>query len=190
MSPSIVALAILLLGVLALVGIVVRAYSRTAQRLFLPVSLMAGFIALIVGPQVLGRIGEGLGWEGLAEGGIFGAEILAVWYELPGLLISVVFAALFLGSAITSPKRAIKLLGPQLSLGVTFAAGQYVIGILIAVLILVPLFGVTPMFGALIEIGFEGGHGTAAGMAPVMRSEEHTSELQSRGHPVCRLLLE
>src|SRR5690625_5462307 len=26
--------------------------------------------------------------------------------------------------------------------------------------------------------------------APVMRSEEHTSELQSRGHLVCRLLLE
>ncbi len=168
MSPSIVALAILLLGVLALVGIVMRAYSRTAQKLFLPVALIAGFIALILGPQILGRLGEGLGWEGLAEGGIFGAEVLAVWSELPGLLISAVFAALFLGSAIPSPKRAIKLLGPQVSLGVTFAAGQYVIGILIAVLILVPLFGVTPMFGALIEIGFEGGHGTAAGMAPVM----------------------
>src|SRR5437660_12925641 len=26
--------------------------------------------------------------------------------------------------------------------------------------------------------------------APAMRSEEHTSELQSRGHLVCRLLLE
>src|SRR5690625_256290 len=168
MSPSIVALAILLLGVLALVGIVVRAYSRTAQKLFLPVSLIAGFIALIVGPQVLGRIGEGLGWEGLAEGGIFGAEILAVWSELPGLLISVVLCAWFLRDAILSQRRAIKLLGRQLSLGVTVAAGQYLIGILIAVLILVPLFGVTPMFGALIEIGFEGGHGTAAGMAPVM----------------------
>lgn len=60
------------------------------------------------------------------------------------------------------------LLGPQLSLGFTFASGQYVIGMLLAVLILVPLFNVSPMFGALIEIGFEGGHGTAAGMAPVM----------------------
>src|SRR5439155_14318336 len=27
-------------------------------------------------------------------------------------------------------------------------------------------------------------------LEPVMRSEEHTSELQSRGHLVCRLLLE
>src|SRR5690625_4063481 len=142
MSPSIVALAILLLGVLALVGIVVRAYSRTAQKLFLPVALIAGFIALIVGPQVLGRIGEGLGWEGLAEGGIFGAEILAVWSELPGLLISVVFAALFLGSAIPSLKSSVKLLGPQLSLGVNFASGQYVIGIVLTILILVLFYNV------------------------------------------------
>src|SRR5690625_1306782 len=31
---------------------------------------------------------------------------------------------------------------------------------------------------------------TAAFALPVLRSEEHTSELQSRGHLVCRLLLE
>src|SRR5690625_3108196 len=30
----------------------------------------------------------------------------------------------------------------------------------------------------------------ALGLVPVGRSEEHTSELQSRGHLVCRLLLE
>ncbi|HEY4536797.1 MAG TPA: sodium:glutamate symporter [Enteractinococcus sp.] len=168
MSPSTVALAILLLGVLALIGILVRVRSRTAQNLFLPVSLIAGFIALIAGPQILGRIAGWLGWDPLVDGGIFGADVLVVWSELPGLLISVVFAALFLGTPIPSPKRAVTLLGPQLSLGVTFAAGQYVIGILLAVLILVPVFNVTPMFGALIEIGFEGGHGTAAGMAPVM----------------------
>lgn len=168
MSPSTVGLAILLLGVLALVGIMIRVRSRTAQKLFLPVSIIAGFLALILGPQVLGRIGGWLGWDGLADGGIFGTGVLEVWGELPGLLISVVFAALFLGTRLPSPKRAVKLLGPQLSLGVTFASGQYVIGVLLAVAILVPLFNVSPMFGALIEIGFEGGHGTAAGMAPVM----------------------
>src|SRR5690625_6624932 len=31
---------------------------------------------------------------------------------------------------------------------------------------------------------------TAAGFILLLRSEEHTSELQSRGHLVCRLLLE
>src|SRR5690625_5757968 len=33
-------------------------------------------------------------------------------------------------------------------------------------------------------------HGQALYLRPFMRSEEHTSELQSRGHLVCRLLLE
>src|SRR5690554_7211337 len=32
--------------------------------------------------------------------------------------------------------------------------------------------------------------GAGAGLSPVVRSEEHTSELQSRPHLVCRLLLE
>ncbi len=31
---------------------------------------------------------------------------------------------------------------------------------------LAPFFGVDPLFGALIEVAFEGGHGTAAGMQP------------------------
>ena len=171
MQPQTIGLAILLLGALAALGMLIRASWGLTQRLFLPVSIIAGFIGLILGPQVLGRLG---GWldvdwlRGLEEGGIFGAGVMEVWGELPGLLISVVFATLFLGSRIPSPQRAAKLLGPQLSLGVTFASGQYVVGLLLVVLLLVPLFDVTPMFGALIEIGFEGGHGTAAGMAPVM----------------------
>src|SRR5690625_6886700 len=32
--------------------------------------------------------------------------------------------------------------------------------------------------------------GEIAGLVDIQRSEEHTSELQSRGHLVCRLLLE
>src|SRR5690625_5368161 len=34
------------------------------------------------------------------------------------------------------------------------------------------------------------GHAEKANTSPKRRSEEHTSELQSRGHLVCRLLLE
>ncbi|MDO5634752.1 MAG: sodium:glutamate symporter [Micrococcus sp.] len=168
MTAAGVGLALLLLGVLALIGAWLRASWSLTQKLFLPVSLIAGLLALILGPEVLGRIAGAFGNEGLAAGGLFGEDIMGVWSSLPGLLISVVFATLFLGSRIPSPKSAVRLLGPQLSLGVTFASGQYVIGILLVVLLLGPLFGVGPEFGALLEIGFEGGHGTAAGMAPVM----------------------
>src|SRR5437870_9685506 len=40
--------------------------------------------------------------------------------------------------------------------------------------------------GSLLSPGFQ----PLAGLFNVLRSEEHTSELQSRGHLVCRLLLE
>src|SRR6266702_5665959 len=51
------------------------------------------------------------------------------------------------------------------------------------------------MFSFGVFGGFEGcslmrGEGEYHANAPLGRSEEHTSELQSRGHLVCRLLLE
>src|SRR5699024_10910366 len=52
----------------------------------------------------------------------------------------------------------------QLAVGWTIGWGQYVIAILLTVLLLTPMFGMPSMAGALIEIAFEGGHGTAAGM--------------------------
>ncbi|MGB5952586.1 MAG: sodium:glutamate symporter, partial [Ornithinimicrobium sp.] len=61
-------------------------------------------------------------------------------------------------------KQAIELAGPQLSLGIALGSGQYVVALLLAVVLLVPVFSAEPMVGALLEIGFEGGHGTAAGM--------------------------
>ena len=53
---------------------------------------------------------------------------------------------------------------PQLCMGQLIAWGQYVIGLGLAFAVLVPLFGVNAAFGNLLEIGFEGGHGTVAGL--------------------------
>jgi len=113
-------------------------------------------------------VGSLVGITIFEDGGIFGADILEVWGVLPELLISVVFDTLSLGERIPSPRRAARLVGPQLSLGVTLGAGQYVVGLLLTMLLLAPMFGINPPAGALIEIGFEGGHGTAAGLAGVM----------------------
>lgn len=163
MSAERIGFAILLLGVLLVLAKLVRLRSRAAQRLFLPSSIIAGGIALLLGPDVLGRLGPALGLDGL-DGGLFGEDVLDVWAELPGLLISVVFATLFLGRLLPKPKQAVDLAGPQLAFGVTLASGQYVLGLLLALLIITPVFGLDPMVGALIEVGFEGGHGTAAGL--------------------------
>lgn len=164
MSPDVIGFAILLLGVLLVLAKLVRLRSRTAQRLFLPSSIIAGGVALLVGPDVLGAIAGRLGSDRFADGGFFGDAILEVWAALPDLLISVVFATLFLGRALPRPKQALDLAGPQLAFGVTLASGQYVLGLLLALLVLTPVFGLDPMVGALIEVGFEGGHGTAAGL--------------------------
>lgn len=166
MSPESVGFAVVLLAAVMLLGKYLRVKVPALQKLLLPSAIVAGFLGLILGPQVLGKLGEPLGWGWLENGGLFTEEIYEVWGMLPGLLISVVFATLFLGARIPSPKRAAKLVGPQLSVGVAYGSGQYVVGIVLALLVLAPLFGVDPLFGALIEIAFEGGHGTAAGMQP------------------------
>ncbi|WP_017570450.1 sodium/glutamate symporter [Nocardiopsis halotolerans] len=172
MTPDTVGLALLLLGVLLLVSKLVRVRWKLTQKLYLPGSIIGGGIALLLGPDVFGRL---MGWladrgvgggfaERAAEGGLFGADVMQVWSALPGLLISAVFASLFLGKPLPRFREAATLAGPNLAFGVTMASGQYVIGLTLALLVLVPLFNVPAISGALIEIGFLGGHGTAAGL--------------------------
>ena len=172
MSPDTVGLALLLLGVLLLISKLVRVKWKLTQKLYLPSSIIGGGIALLLGPDVFGWVmglladrGVAVGFaERAAEGGLFGVDIMSVWAALPGLLISVVFASLFLGKRMPKMREAVDLAGPNLSFGITVAAGQYVIGLLLALLVLAPFFNVPVISGALIEIGFLGGHGTAAGL--------------------------
>ncbi|MFD6949068.1 sodium:glutamate symporter [Nocardiopsis sp. TSRI0078] len=172
MTPDTVGLALLLLGALLLVSKLVRVGWKLPQRLHLPGSVIGGGIALLLGPGVLGRL---MGWlsdrglgggltEGLSRGGLFGPDVVSVWSALPGLLVSVVFATLFLGKPLPRFRESAVLAGGNLAFGVTVASGQYVIGLLLALLVLAPLFDVPVISGALIEIGFMGGNGTAVGL--------------------------
>nr|WP_175616051.1 sodium/glutamate symporter [Piscibacillus halophilus] len=161
MTPDQIGFALLYLGVFLLIGKWIRINSKWLQNLFLPSSVIAGFLALILGPQVLGQFfDEGTFWST----GVMTPEISAVWEALPGLLINVVFATLFLGTILPNLKKVWNIGGPQLAFGWTLGWGQYVFGILLTLLVLTPFFGLPPMVGALIEVGFEGGHGTAAGL--------------------------
>lgn len=170
MSPETISLALLLLGLILLVAKWVRVKLWVAQSLFLPASVIGGFIGLLLGPYVFGNIAELFGADGWSEFGLFGEEIMAVWEPLPQLLISVVFATMFLGQKIPSPRRVYRLVGPQLSVGFAYASGQIALGLILAVLVLGPLFDMPAVVGTLIEIGFEGGHGTAAGMQPALEA--------------------
>lgn len=140
--------------VLALLIVIARFIKRGSvllQRFFIPSALIAGIGGLILGPQVLDAIS---------------IEITAEWEKFPKYLINVVFAGLFLGKTIPSRKEIWRRAGPMIAFGNTIAWGQYVIGLLLTIFILTPFFGTNPLAGSLIEIGFEGGHGTAAGLAP------------------------
>ncbi len=125
--------------------------SGILQKFFIPSALVGGVIGLILGPQVLNTIP---------------AELTGYWQEWPKYLITVVFAGLFLGRIIPGRKEIWRQSGPMIAFGNTLAWGQYVLGILVTMLFLTPVFGTNPLAGALVEVSFEGGHGTAAGLAP------------------------
>jgi ESS family glutamate:Na+ symporter len=52
------------------------------------------------------------------------------------------------------------------SLALVLAFGQFVVGGLAVLLILQPWLGVSPVMACLIEVAYEGGHGSAAAMGP------------------------
>ena len=157
--------AVMAAALLIVVAAAIRARVEWFRRLFLPASLIAGFLALVLGPQVLGRLVGAVDGPAALTDGAIPQSVLDAWAALPGVLISVVFAALFIGKEIPRPRRIWEIAGPQVALGQSIAWGQYVVGIGLGLLVLSPVFGVDPIAGALIEIGFEGGHGTAAGLA-------------------------
>ncbi len=158
------------IGLFLIAAKMLKARVSLFETLFIPSSIIAGFLVLFLGPQGLGWLVEAFsGPEHRLAHGLFPESLIGVWRGLPGLLISVVFAALFLGKPIPGIREIWMRAGPQVVFGQTLAWGQYVVGIALCLLVLTPFFGVNPLAGALIEIGFEGGHGTAAGMAQTFR---------------------
>lgn len=136
-------------------GYGLRQRLRFLQRLYLPASVIAGLVGLVV-------------LQGFRSAGLPLPESwTAGWSRLPGLLINVVFACLFLGVNIPGFSRIWKSAGRQLGYGQIVAWGQYVVGIGLVLLVMGPFFGVNPLFGAVLPVGFEGGHGTAGGLGPV-----------------------
>lgn len=143
--------------VLALILAIARFIKRGSdilQKFFIPSALVAGIIGLLLGPQVLNTVPR---------------ELTGYWAEWPQYLITIVFAGLFLGKVIPGRKEIWKLSGPMIAFGNTLAWGQYVLGIAATLFFLGPVFGTNPLAGSLVEVSFEGGHGTAAGLAPTFQ---------------------
>ena len=156
--------AFIVLAILLLISVFIKQKITLLQQLYIPESIVAGAIALLLGAAGLGKIPPswGLNW---GDYGLFTPEMHHVWLQTPGVLINIIFAALFLGEHIPNPQDIWQKTAPQVAFGQSLAWGQYAIAIALVSFILIPIFDINPLAGTLIEIAFEGGHGTAAGMA-------------------------
>ena len=139
-----------LLSALLVAGKVLRVQLPVLQKLYLPSSVVGGLLGLLL----LGCFPDSVP-----------AELVSEMRMLPGFLINVIFATLFLGVAAPRMRNFASSVFSQLTLAQIVVWGQYVVGIGVCGFLLVPVFGVHPAFGNLLELGFEGGHGTVGGMS-------------------------
>jgi len=134
------------------------------QRLYLPSCVIGGLIGLLMF-RTMGVLTDPRLTGMISETNLFINDTLAQWRTLPGLLINVVFACLFLGVTLPKFGQIWKSSARQLAYGQIVAWGQYVVALGLWVLFMAKLFPTLPaMFAGILPVGFEGGHGTAAGL--------------------------
>src|SRR5262245_39397179 len=162
MSGSVeeVGLSLVVLSLVFACAALVRRWSRPLRALFIPTAVIGGFLVLGLGPEGVGRLNGG--------NGVFSTETFAVWKALPGLLINVMCASLLLGERLPPLKSIWTISGSHVIMAGIMSAGQFAIGGILVLLLLEPLFGFSSKGGALVEMAFAGGHGTLAGLTPVL----------------------
>lgn len=134
-----------IVSLLLLIGKFLRAKVRIIQRLFIPPSLLAGFTALLFGP-------EGLGWLPLSgNSGTYA-----------GILIAMVFSTLPLTSS--STKKGNSEIGRMWAYSQTGMLLQWALGGGIGIFLLSRFWKINDAFGLSMPAGFCGGHGTAAAL--------------------------
>ncbi len=135
-------------------GYWLRRRLKFLQRLYLPASVIAGLLGLALLQSLSGTR------FAIPESATYG------WGKLPGLLINIVFACLFLGRRLPPVAQVWKSSSRQLAYGQIVAWGQYAVGCALVLLFIGPVFHLPDVFAGIMPVGFEGGHGTAGGMGP------------------------
>ncbi|MFO7936448.1 MAG: sodium/glutamate symporter [Kiritimatiellia bacterium] len=125
------------------------------HKLYIPSAVISGITALVV-IQTSRSIGLPLP-EACTAG----------WSKIPGFLINIVFASLFLGVKLPRFRTLGKRAGMQLAYGQILVWGQYLLASLAVLLVLGKMFDLPDTFAGVLPVGFEGGHGTAAGLKDV-----------------------
>jgi ESS family glutamate:Na+ symporter len=118
----------------------------------IPEALLAGALGLLVAPA--GPLP------------LIPAAVIRLWDQLPLVLLTLVFGTLLLGKPLPRPGGLWRPLSAQVLLALTLGFGQYLVAGLAVLLVLQPLLHVSPVMACLIEVAYEGGHGSAAAMGP------------------------
>ena len=150
--------ALSLLSVLLLVGTFLRAKIKLFQSLYLPASVIGGFIGIIISPEILGRFSN----YSISE------EWIKTYSLLPGILSVPIFAAIPLGMFLNENKN-IKSMYPSkvlICFGLFQCASmsQSAIGYVTNMFFskINPQLNMYRTFGYELSAGFAGGHGLAA----------------------------
>ncbi|MFN6345055.1 MAG: sodium:solute symporter, partial [Cyanobium sp.] len=143
------ALAIAALSLILTVGR--RIGTRLQLRLWgIPEALVAGLLGLLLAPA--GPLP------------LLPPQVMDLWADLPLVLLTLVFGSLMVGKPLLPLGSLWRPVSAQVSLALVLAFGQFVVGGLAVMLILQPWLGVSPVMACLIEVAYEGGHGSAAAM--------------------------
>jgi ESS family glutamate:Na+ symporter len=118
----------------------------------IPEALVAGLIGLALAPS--GPLP------------LLPAPVMQLWADLPLVLLTLVFATLLLAKPLPKLAGLWRPVSAQVLLALTLAFGQFLVAGLAVLLLLQPWLGVSPLMACLIEVAYEGGHGSAAAMGP------------------------
>lgn len=159
-TPEELGLSFVVLSLVFAAASVVRRFAPPLRAMFIPTAVIGGFLMLALGPEGIGRLTGG--------DGLFTPRSLAIWKALPGLLINVMCAALLLGERMPPLPMIWQRSGAHVIFAGIMSAGQFATASLLVLVLLQPVFDFNPKGGALIEMSFAGGHGTLAGLTPVL----------------------
>jgi glutamate:Na+ symporter, ESS family len=156
-----VGLSLVILSVVFACAALIRRWSSPLRRLFMPTAVIGGFLVLGLGPEGAGRL--------IGGSGVFPNDVFAVWRQLPGVLITAMSASLLLGERLPPLKTLWSISGSHVIMIGVMSAGQFALGGILVLFLLGPVFGLNSKAAALIEMSFAGGHGTLAGLSPVLQ---------------------
>src|SRR5215472_15934550 len=156
-----IGLSLVVLSLVFACSALIRRWSSPLRKLFIPTAVIGGFLVLGLGPEGLGRL--------LGGAGLFPENVFAVWRQLPSLLVTVTCASLLLGEHLPPLRKIWSISGSHVIIAGVMSMGQFAVGGILVWLLLEPAFGINSKAGALIEMSFAGGHGTLAGLTPVLQ---------------------